>query len=192
MSSEYVIPEDLKSAIEEGRCIAFVGAGFAGAARLPTWESLLMTLAQRPEIGERVRQYIQSRLQAKRADANEEAAQLLQDQLGREVFIGSLRELLCGKDPPPAMRERLTLLKGIPFRAILTVNFDDLLEGKTPSAEAFRQALHSEHAGQRSLYTSYRRLSALHGPIVIKLHGDLNLPESVVFSRLDYRKRLYT
>jgi hypothetical protein len=191
MNAEYLIPEDLKSAIEEGRCVAFVGAGFAGAANLPTWESLLTTLAQRSGIDARVRQYIRNRLQARRADCNEEAAQLLQDQLGRETFISGLKEQLCGKTPPDAMQRRLLLLKGIPLRAILTTNFDDLLEGKTPSAEAFRLALHSEHGAQRSLYTNYRRLSSLRGPIVIKLHGDLDLPESVVFSRLDYRKRLY-
>lgn len=190
----FKVPEDLSSAIHEGRCIAFVGAGFAGAASQPTWEQLLHVLAEHPQVPPDVSHYVRGRLTEKRADRNEEAAQLLQDALGREAFIGGMREILCGKDLPQAMEERLTQLKGIPFQAILTTNFDDLLAGTTPRSTVFREALHSRQGMPRSLYTNYHRL-ALHKSheknVTIKLHGDLSEPDSVVFSRMDYRRRLY-
>merc|ERR1712216_665411 len=35
------VPQGLLDAISKGQCVAFVGAGFSGAARLPGWAKLL-------------------------------------------------------------------------------------------------------------------------------------------------------
>lgn len=37
--------DEVVAAINEGTCVAFVGAGFAAAAGLPTWKDLLQKLA---------------------------------------------------------------------------------------------------------------------------------------------------
>src|SRR5437868_14860652 len=81
---------------------------------------------------------------------------------------------------------------GIPFRGILTTNFDDVLPGCLPASSAFRAMLREEHAGRRSLIGTHRRFRAAGGTLTIKLHGDLAEPKSVVFSRTDYRRRLYS
>ena len=44
------VPQGLSDAILGGRCVAFVGAGFSAAARLPTWRSLLLAVADTGEV----------------------------------------------------------------------------------------------------------------------------------------------
>jgi hypothetical protein len=39
------IPPGLIEEIRAGRCVAFVGSGFSGAAGLPTWEALLIAFS---------------------------------------------------------------------------------------------------------------------------------------------------
>lgn len=69
------------------------------------------------------------------------AAQLLFDSHGEDVFRDRLA-LALRKEPLPAdMRLRLKHLYGIPFRAILTTNFDPLLPGLPPGPEAYRKLL---------------------------------------------------
>lgn len=189
--AKYDVPRGLAVAIRTGRCIAFVGAGFAGAAKLPTWPALLRHLAASPQLHKDVCEHLTSRLNANQANHYEEVAQMLQREMGQEAFIAALRQQLCGKKSS-AMDNRLELLCGIPFRAVLTTNFDDLLQGTTPCSAAYRQFLHSPPLPPSSLYDNYRRFVSGKHSITMKLHGDLNEPDSIVFSRLDYRKRLYT
>ena len=70
------IPRGLVNAIRAGRCVAFVGSGFSGAAGFPTWESLLRDLAARPEV-ENIRPQIEERLKDKTSHAFDEVAQAL-------------------------------------------------------------------------------------------------------------------
>jgi hypothetical protein len=186
------IPYDLVRDIRAGRCAAFVGAGFSGAAKLPAWRDLLQDIAGHERIPEKEREYIRGRLDSQRADHNEEAAQLLSDRLGREHFIAEVKERLSGRELTSTMKRRLELLNGIPFRTVLTTNFDDILSGDLPSREVFGRILQgytdrSSSWPDASHWTEFANRS----PTVVKLHGDLAKPESVVFSRLDYRRHLY-
>ena len=189
-SANYEVPKGLAAAIRAGRCIAFVGAGFSCAAGLPLWDGLLKSLAEDAHIRADVKGHIKSRLDKQQTNRYEEVAQMLRKEMGQEAFIQAMRQRLCGKTCA-AMDSRLNLLRGIPFRAVLTTNFDDLLQGVTPGQEAYRQFLHSPPPLPTSLYANY--LLGLKGKsTTIKLHGDLDAPDSIVFSRLDYRKRLYS
>lgn len=74
------------------------------------------------------------------------AAQLLEDSLASHE--GALKQLVteqltCDGELPMEMKNRLRLLLGIPFRGILTTNFDTLLPGTTPfdGPKAFRDFL---------------------------------------------------
>ena len=190
-NTDYVIPDELVKAIRDGRCIAFVGAGFSRAAGLPLWGDLLKNLAADAPIRADVRDHIAEKLTQNQTDHYEVVAQMLRREIGQEAFIAAMRQQLCGKECA-AMEDRLKLLRGIPFRAVLTTNFDDLLHGSTPCREAYRDFLHSPPLPPTSLYDNYRRFVSGKHSVTMKLHGDLNEPDSIVFSRLDYRKRLYT
>jgi hypothetical protein len=182
------IPKHLVATIRAGNCVAFVGSGYAGAAGLPTWESLLRDLASRPE-AESIHAQVIDRLQAKTAHAFDEVAQALEDKLGRETVIAHLRAKLTDVRTSPIMERRKTLLRNIPFRAVLTTNFDRILKGDVPAPAAYRKLLRSVHQPWiGAVYPSPR--DKRERPL-LKLHGDLNHPETVVLTRRDYRRLLY-
>jgi CheY-like chemotaxis protein len=183
------IPESLVEAIRSGNCVAFVGAGFAGAARLPSWGSLLSRLAERDEDASR-RAHVEGLIARGTAHSFDEAAQLLEDALGRAAFTAELLQALSRPQIPPAMQERLRWLLGIPFRAILTTNFDPLLTGSLPQPKAYREVLRPEatHPWWKELLSDGNN----RGVPLVKVHGDVHAAESVVITRRDYRRLLYS
>src|SRR5690606_5512914 len=131
--------------VKAGNCVAFVGAGFSAAAGKPGWKRLLAHVAAAGKPGRSpALRMIDDLLAQPTASSRqlEMAAQLLQDELGIERYRQRLQETIARIDPrPPRMERRLDRLTGIPFRAIVTTNFDPLLRGVTPSAQAYRQLL---------------------------------------------------
>lgn len=188
------IPKGLVTAIRDGRCVAFVGAGFSAAADLPSWRTLLLGIAAHEAVAPTDRQYVRDRLGENSATGNEEAAQLLRDNLGEERFTAALAERLRVSSPDGAMRQRLEWLGGIPLRAILTTNFDNVLAGDVFGPDTLGRIL-QRPSEIKPIDFGVRGFPPidLHrtGPSTIKLHGDLSRPDSVVLSRLDYRRRLY-
>lgn len=188
------VPRGLLDEINRGNCVAFVGAGFSFAAGLPSWKQLLRRLSEIEGVDEALRDHVRGL--AERSDATahdlDQAAQMLVDVLDAPRFTGRLRELLVKDSLPAAMVERLRWLQGIPFKAILTTNFDGVLrESEAEAAGAYRRILRNERAywWQESFW---RRGSQ--GAPVLKLHGNLLAPagkEQLVFTREDYRRRLY-
>jgi transcriptional regulator with XRE-family HTH domain/CheY-like chemotaxis protein len=188
---EYDVPRHLSEEIVAGNCVAFVGAGFSGAAKLPDWGKLLALVAARSGVSKDARTHVAERVKRRSAYALDEAAQVLEDELGRPRLLQQLRALLG--DPPltDAMGQRIRWLRGIPFRSILTTNFDGLLEGETPDHAAYRHALRPE----AHRWWEPRYWSGVDGAITLKLHGDLRSgsdgPDGIVLTRRDYRRRLY-
>lgn len=190
--------------IRAGACVAFVGAGFSAAAGLPSWPALLRAMAEAlPAAGAvEARATLYRLLEAPSQASNRElemAAQLLFDALGERRCRQLLREALKKESLPEAMRLRLKHLFGIPFRAIVTTNFDPLIAGVPPDPTAYRRLLRAPR------YSPWREAIAraalgLH-PVaptadaperpVIQLHGTLADDQTLVFTRAQYRRRLY-
>ncbi len=181
------IPAELVRSIRAGECVAFVGAGFS-APVVPAWWKLLDLIADNDalesESADRVR-----RLVAKGTSKNLEAsAQILRDELGPERFEASLRTALGSPDMDDRMQGRLDALLGIPFRAILTTNFDGILDGRSPGRDAYLDVLRP--AGHR--WWDQRFWNPTQGRhAVVNLHGSAAASEDIVFTRQDYRRRLY-
>lgn len=182
-------PPALVDQILAGNCVAFVGAGFTAAAGLPQWTDLLSELSALPEIPAELRDHVSRLCSNASAHRLDRAAQLMQDHLGRKRFIAALADLLGRPAPTEQMQQRLAWLRGIPFRAILTINYDPVLEGELPSPEGYRKIL---RPGPSDWWSQVFR-SIDEGPPVLKLHGDLRRSpmETVVITRQDYRRRLY-
>jgi hypothetical protein len=184
--------ESLVADVNAGRCIAFVGAGFTAPARVPTWRNLLLNLAATlPESEAVTADHVKTIVKIGGAERLEEAAQLLQIALG-ERFRDAVNSCI-GKPDVDAMRNRLRHLYGIPFKAVLTTNFDSVMHGAVIDRSTYRNLSHRRTNG-RSLYQQALEdgeFGSLEVPTV-KLHGDLNDPDSIVFTRSDYRKRLYS
>jgi transcriptional regulator with XRE-family HTH domain len=185
------IPVDLLSEIQGGSCIAFVGAGFSAAAELPGWGELLTRVAASPRVSSEVREHVDERARRGSAYALDEAAQVLEDALGRRRFLEQLEAVLGHPRLTDTMARRVRWLHGIPFRTILTTNFDGILRGATTSHAAYRNALRpAEYHWWEPRYWGEPE-----GAFTLKLHGDLAQPErsdgNVVLTRRDYRRRLY-
>lgn len=182
--SDVEVPDRLVDDIIAGDCVAFVGAGFT-APVLPEWRQLLIDLAEDTDeaTAEGVRRFFGS---GTNRDLGA-AAQTLRDRLGDERFFRVMQERLA--DPPlnAVMRRRLRLLHGIPFRAILTTNFDEVLPGVAPNRDAFLDVLRPR--GHRWWDHRFWDEDA-QGATVVKLHGSIRTPNEVVFTHRDYR-RLY-
>lgn len=185
--------DDLVTDIEEGRCVAFVGAGFTAAAELPGWDDLLVQLTDVPEVSDEARRHVRAMIELNRplsADDLDTAAQLLSDDMGRSVFVERLRETMHADPDNETMQRRLQWLREIPFRAIVTTNFDPVLEGRVPSPTVYRELLRPRtwRWWERAFWDQKR------GAPVVKLHGDLTTDEGrrqIVLTRRDYRRRLY-
>lgn len=188
-------PEHLAAEIAAGNCVAFVGAGFSAAAKLPDWTSLLKRLATEAELKVEVDRALSEH---EGSEGRYLAAQLLEDKLERHGLIAGLRQALVG-ERGETMDRRLALLQRIPFRAILTTNFDGLLIGKVAGEDSYVDALRPEghrwweeqfwrDPTQREARSNHRPI----GPMVLKLHGNLaDERDNVVLTRRDYRRRLY-
>jgi SIR2-like domain len=122
------------------------------------------------------------------AHALDEAAQVLEDSLTTPVFVHELAKRLAKPKVNPRMEQRLNWLRGIPFRAILTLNFDGYLQGATPSTAAYQSVLRpTNYEWWDERY--WRKGST--GAKVLKLHGDFDASNSIVFTRRGYRRLLY-
>ncbi len=185
------LPPDLLEEIREGRCVAFVGAGFSAPAGLPSWRDLLLRITGEVATPG-VLTYALHRLGSGSSDGNEEVAQILERELGRERFERALRRELAVERYPDAMTKRLNLLYNIPFQAVLTTNFDTVLPGEIPGRDVYQKVLKHQRS-VRSLFARAMNEGSTHWPTpVVKLHGDITRPGSTVLSRLDYRRRLYS
>jgi CheY-like chemotaxis protein len=179
------VPAPLVEAILEGSCIAFVGAGFA-APCVPSWRSLLESLAE--GLPPASRSEVQELFGHGEAPlTNEAVAQALQHHLGPDRFHAELARLVGSPEPDALMQRRITHLRGIPFRGVLTTNFDGLLDGEAPCPKAYRMVLRPSE-GLGWFRARYWRGGT--GTPVVKIHGDARL-RNVVFTRRAYRERLY-
>jgi hypothetical protein len=198
-----IVPKRLVEEIVQGRCVAFVGAGFSQPV-VPTWVELLRKLN-----GERVRSPAAHKLLRKKPPSGfdlETAADLIRATyqeggdvaLGAAAFERAVHDAVRDRKPDPTgeMKKRVDLLREIPFRGIVTTNFDQELG---PGASKSEQDLYDELLrGARAWWTVHDRWGHTMTEVpplapVLKLHGDANgtVTAPVVLSRTDYRNRVY-
>lgn len=181
------VPSQLRDAILAGDCVAFVGAGFSAAAGLPRWKDLLSGIAERARFAPDDQARFAELLTRGGGHALDQAAQLLEDHLRREDLVRFVIERMAAPNACEAMERRLWYLRRIPFRAILTTNFDGLLPGMAAELAAYFKVLHPEHYRwwEETFWGEDERW-----PTIVKLHGNLE-ERDLVLTRRDYRRRLY-
>ena len=197
------VPQHLVSEILSGRCIAFVGAGFSRPA-LPGWSELLRALSESIPAYTPKKQRESLQRMAKSATAAldlEAVAQAIKDSFGDErgAFERAIQEALQVKENDEAaqsgierVNRRVRWLDEIPFKAVLTTNFDQFLKGLPPGTETYRSILRDN-----SKWWQQRNWNVAKGETtrpLLKLHGDANgdpYDAPVVLARSDYRKMLH-
>ena len=175
------VPEDLANRMaEEGGIVLFAGTGLS-RPQLPGWSDLLeqmLAWASRQQISlagaeDSIRDLIgRNRLLL--------AAHELRARLGENNFRQFMHMVFRDPKPQPSPAHRL--LPDIRFAAILTTNYDKLIEsvfpGGTPS---YTQQDYPELAGLIRDWDF----------AIVKVHGDIDRLDSIVLGQADYRKALF-
>lgn len=185
---EVRIPDGLVAEVEAGRCVAFVGAGFAAPA-VPAWTPLLREVATTADLDPGQRRWIAELLERSSARDLEAVAQILQDNMAD--FGAAVARAVQASGDADRIAERLRWLRGIPFDAIVTTNVDPHLVGAPPGRDAYRAALRRP----ANRWWDRRFWDGDAGPggaPVIKLHGHAggDAPD-LVFTQRDYRRRIH-
>ncbi|MEJ7809790.1 MAG: SIR2 family protein, partial [Gemmatimonadaceae bacterium] len=159
----------------------FVGAGLSAAAGLPTWRGLLDDVIATtgegsegaPETGE-----LRALLGAGKLLEVAEHCRAKDPQRFNEVLRRRLA--VDGVDVPRAHRA----IVGLPFAAVVTTNFDRLLE------RAYETLAHTG-APRAPTYDQLPTLGTLlfEGAFfILKAHGDIGAPDNLVITATDYRE----
>ena len=164
------IPHELAENLRKGRVVLFVGSGMS-QPQLPGWRGLLERMMQQAD-RDGISVASNAKSEIDQLVANNElltAAGKVRQVLDTD-FHGSLKRVLMSSRPAPAAAHKL--LPSLRLRAILTTNYDRLIE--------------SVYLGDTSIYV-HAKVPALNEDFFIwKLHGDVLDPDSIVFDENDY------
>lgn len=188
-------PKELVEAILSKKCVLFAGAGISRGKimtkegekeqYLPTWEGLLTFLANEAQKSNYITnsQYRQLRKAAKNGK-HLFVSETIRRKVGEKEFDDMLGSIF--RSPTLMLTEKHKIITQIPFSAIVTTNYDKLIE----SAYAFI------NKSLPPIYTfdnSPDIVSALSSNrfFVLKAHGDIDRKETIILSERDYRDVVY-
>jgi hypothetical protein len=182
---------ELCEVVSRNELILFAGAGLSAQASTPdgrhppNWATLVQDMIEWARAGDLIESSTAQELhELVEAGLLLDAAQELQELLtpsSRQQCL--LATLLCTE---AKIGEAHLLLSGIPFRAILTTNFDEFIEGAYFIRHGFMLPRFYERTHNGAL-TVWRNKT----PFIFKLHGDINDPDSIVMGRHSYDRLLY-
>ncbi len=177
-------PASLVQYLTEGRCVLFVGAGLSASAGLPGWGDLLKGMLEvirgddptRSDLDELQRLFDLGRFL--------QVADYCKDRLGKTRYQEYLAERLqpTSTETPEAHQH----ISRLPFRAIVTTNYDSLLEDSY-FFETRRRPKAPTHVDKDVLGT----LLFDRAFFILKAHGDINRPATVVLTARDYREIIH-
>jgi tetratricopeptide (TPR) repeat protein len=201
---------DLIEALKNGRAIAIVGSGLTTQVGGPSWEDLLYgILAEscetRPEETERIKAAFQEIKDNHLLGAAALLKSVLSSGFSNAVVrqIDSKRKLqprkeikvtedicdalfeTCGprekRNLIPSINHRM--ITQLPFRAIITTNYDRLLEQASPVEKISSVFMRSyPYLPKRVVESKW---------FLLKVHGSVDTPENIILSRDDYQRALF-
>jgi hypothetical protein len=179
------IPPRLLDAIKNRRCVLFAGAGLSSGEDLPNWGGLLIELLQRAVDEDLMSPAAATTLRkAVRRDRKYLfVADVIKRTLGPRGFDDQMERIF--RNPALKPTRRHELITRIPFLAVITTNYDKLLEsayarhGYIPPTYTFRDAPDVISAVSQEKF------------FILKAHGDIDHKDSIVLSEKSYRDVLY-
>lgn len=192
MSKSINIPSELVESIQNKECIAFIASGLsAGIVRsngknLPSWKSFLLELH---EFALQNRVLFNSNPEEIKEMIDKGnflmAAQELQEIINENDFAEFLSNVFRDTDVKPS-NSHLDLTS-IPFRALLTTNYDSLLEG------AYTLTSKGQIPKSFTQFDLNSAISHLRNKnfFIFKMHGDLDRPNTIVLGTRSYENLLY-
>ena len=178
--------EELIEALRPGSALAFVGAGSSARVGYPLWGGLLDRMAAR---------IVETEPLAKpRVDALAAETDMLwkaeeyRRMLGVDGFVALIRDTF---GPEEARHDEFHQdLVRLPFRHILTTNYDAVLEQAHAAAFHRPRALSVSWREASNLRELIQRIGdAEYGRRYVYLHGRFDDPENIVLTERDYTER---
>src|SRR2546423_396178 len=178
-----VVPDPLVAQVAQQNSIAFVGAGLSAGLGLPGWPQLIRQMIDwcgTQGISLPNKADIEILLNDKKDLLA--AANALRSKMGDDKYREFLKGVFLRPDLKPT--EAHDLLARLPFVAAVTTNYDHLVE------EGYRKA-HPDESVSVFTHTDFEQLgTALSAKryFVLKAHGTVERPETMVLDSKDYRK----
>lgn len=175
------VPQELIDSIHAGDCVLFAGAGLSARAGVPTWDQFLsglLTLARENQIVDPTG--ADSFAAALKEGERNAVADGLVHAFGdeREKFHQFLLKTFPAQQGISSAHE---LIRRIPFFAVLTTNYDALLEKAFPQyAEAGLYTPQDAEALLDALSQKRR--------FILKLYGFLQRPETLILAPIEYQE----
>lgn len=166
------VVNEIAAAIREQRCILFVGAGVSRALNLPSWDELVAKIAARVDFDPEVFRCLGNALSL---------AEYLKLHGGPyEAFLDELRVEWAKTEAQVKDSPIHRLIAELGFQTIYTTNFDGLIEA---GFEVHGFPYHVVRGIQD--IPGYRE-----GTLIVKYHGDIQQPKTLVLAESDYFRRL--
>jgi hypothetical protein len=176
-----VIPASLKEYMSSRLCIPWCGAGISKTAGLPTWAELVSEMIKATEGGITEQQRNELQDLFKRSEY-ENIVDFCRDSLGEGEYRDVLNRAL-DKGKPGRLHEFIVQL---PVPAILTSNYDRLLETSVAKLTgSLARVLTSQDSTTLWKHLAKREF------FILKVHGDITKPDSVVFTSRDYTNHVF-
>jgi len=180
-----LIPEDLVEAIEANRCVAMVGLGLSRPAGFPDWEGLLYQMMEWYEshVGE-----LSDRDELEKCITQGDllfVADELRDLFGSSEFVNFMASVFKTRDSKPTAAH--SLLTEINFSAVLTTNFDNLIESAYTIASGGSKPLTFTHSDHSELSRTLNSGEFY----ILKMHGTADRISTVKMGTRDYRDLMH-
>lgn len=186
------ISPELIEAIKHNKCVLFVGSGLSAKVKrsnnlqLPLWGEFLFELLDWAKTKNSLFWNGPQEIKDIISKGNYLlAAQELQECINLGDFADFLNAVFRDKDVKPTATHK-DIFK-IPFRCILTTNYDALLEG----------AYTLTHHGQVPVKFVQEDLKTIASPLrkedffIFKIHGDIDRPDSIILGSRSYNQLLF-
>lgn len=172
--------------IQQKRCVVFVGAGLSAGAGLPTWKDLLLRGIQEL-VGSLPRGEVHQQELSDLVKWGKllEVADFCKEKLGG-AYHQFLSEQVRG-DQVQKLPATHDVLMRLPFSAWVTTNYDKLLERAYAQVKGGGSPKTLTHKDTEAL----GRLLFDGGPFILKAHGDIDRPETVVLTSRDYSEIIH-
>jgi hypothetical protein len=178
------IPPILVEKIRQGNCVLFVGAGLSQAAGLPGWKGLItQILSWYEENCASVQNLTDIQKLIEQGDLLL-AAQAIKDAVSQEMFRRAISAIVDKVTIAPTPTHEL--LPTIPFAAILTSNYDRLLE--TVYARAMTMPPVLTHNNTSALLASLNDGRFY----ILKAHGTIDQIETIILGGNSYREIIHS
>jgi hypothetical protein len=180
--------DEIASAVSSGACILFLGAGVHCAP--PEGSRYVYPEEERPPMGSALSRHLAEACQLKKRYPDEGDANLARVALfyettkSRNQLVAEIEAAVHqGKRPSPALRA----LAELPFPLVVTTNFDQLFERSLDAADKSSKQVTVYSPKSTEATRAYRGMMPTpKDPWVIKMHGDIGTPESMVITDEDY------